>query len=623
MTFYESYQKRKLGAFSSAQVTEFRVWAQKAEKTVELILTSKNSPTPERLKMQAEDRGYFYLRLPKNLNGCRYQFSMDGGQPLPDPCSRFQPDGVHGSSQLVDEAFSWTDHHWKGVPRSELTIYELHVGTFSFQGTFEGVIEHLPRLRELGVNAIELMPLAQFPGQRNWGYDGVFPFAVQNSYGGPLALKRLIDACHQQDIAVILDVVYNHLGPEGNVLGQFGSYFQNRYKTPWGEALNYDGAHSDEVKNYFCQNAIQWLEEFHFDGLRLDAIHSICDWSQQPFLEILEEIKTEIEKKSNRPLHLIAESDLNDPKVLRSSELGGYGLDLQWNDDFHHALHVELTQETKDYYQDFNGLRDLAASYKQGTVYNGQFSVFRKCSRGRSFSSIAKERLVVYSQNHDQIGNRPRGDRLISEVGLKKQNLAAACTFLSPFTPLIFMGEETAVTQPFCYFIDHQDPALIEAVRKGRKEEFKSFFEKHHEEIPDPASEQTFQQCVLSHANQSSEAKTQFLFYQKLIQLSKWIRREKIFDCENLSTFVVEGNPRILQVCGKNSRYTLWALFSFQKEACQEILAFQEHQKHKEFKVLFHSDLSLENSNLNSSGKIMLPGFSAALVQGFHQETSL
>jgi maltooligosyltrehalose trehalohydrolase len=569
--------------------------------------------------MQPQEKGYYNVTVGSAKPGDRYAFSMDGQTPRPDPASRSQPEGVQHFSEITDKTFSWTDQNWQGLAKTQLTIYELHVGTFSAEGTFRGVIPHLSKLAELGVTAIELMPVAQFPGKRNWGYDGVFPFAAQNSYGGPFQLKELVNACHRHGLAILLDVVYNHLGPEGNILPLFAPYFQNRYHTPWGDAINYDGPYSDEVKKYFTYNMIQWLSEFHFDGLRLDAIHAILDESQHPLLQILSEVKAEIEKERGIPLCLIGESDLNDPKVLRSFDHGGYGLDQQWNDDFHHSLHVELTGEKSGYYEDFNGLRDLAKAYTEGTVYQDEYSAFRKCSRGRDFSDIEKHRLVVYSQNHDQIGNRPLGERLIVTAGLAKQRLAAACVFLSPFTPLIFMGEELGETAPFQYFVDHQEKDLIEAVRKGRRNEFKDFFKARGEqesEIPDPASPLTFQQCILDHERikTDSEARRQFSLYQSLIKLSQWIRREKFFESKN-SVVHLSNQNKVLQIRGQQNTTTIVALLSFQEESCLEYVhASDAEGKTPNFEILMDTSFHYHPGTLWNESKIHLPGYAALLL---------
>ncbi len=398
-------------------------------------------------------------------------------------------------------------------------MWELLLGT----GHFEEVIAHLDRLGALGITAIELMPVAQFPGTRNWGYDGVYPFAVQNSYGGPKGLKKLINACHQRGLAVILDVVYNHLGPEGNYLADFGPYFTDRYKTPWGSAINYDGSYSDEVRYFFIQNALEWVTEFHVDALRVDAVHGIFDFSA---LHFLEELTREVHVRANelnRRIHVIAESDLNDSRLIKPRELGGYGLDAQWNDDFHHALHTLLTHEQTGYYADFGHPSQLAKALKEGFVYSGEYSAYRNRRHGNSSAGLPPQRFIVSSQNHDQVGNRLSGDRLSQTVPFEKLKLAAGVVLLSPQIPLLFMGEEYGEIAPFCYFVSHSDPSLIEAVRQGRKDEFAAF--QWLGEPMDPQDEATFARAKLNHElRKETRHATLYRFYQELLTLRKAIR---------------------------------------------------------------------------------------------------
>jgi len=387
--------------------SRFTVWAPRARR-VEVLLLSPE----ERVADLEEKDGYHQATLEGVEPGSLYLYSLDGRIERPDPASRFQPKGVHGPSQVVDPAFPWADSCWSGIPLKDYVIYEIHVGTFTAQGTFEAVIAHLDELKDLGITAVELMPVAQFPGDRNWGYDGVYPFAVQDSYGGPAGFKALVNACHQKGVAVVLDVVYNHLGPEGNYLRDFGPYFTDRYRTPWGEAVNFDGPQSDEVRRFFIENALHWITEFHADALRLDAIHAILDFSAQPFLEDLTLAVKEQTEHLNRQVHLIAESDLNDTRPIRSRERGGFGLDAQWNDDFHHAVHTLLTGERAGYYRDFGRVEGLAKAWREGFIYSGEYSVHRRRRHGNSSRPIPARRFVVFAQNHDQVGNRMRGERL-------------------------------------------------------------------------------------------------------------------------------------------------------------------------------------------------------------------
>lgn len=399
---------------------------------------------------------------------------------------------------------------------NEMVIYELHVGTFTRSHDFEGVIQKLPYLKTLGINAIELLPVAQFPGSRNWGYDGVYPFAVQDSYGGAKALKKLVNAAHHSGIAVVLDVVYNHQGPEGNYLGAYGPYFTDKYKTGWGQAINFDDAWCDGVRNYYWQNALMWLDEFHIDGLRLDAVHAIWDFSAYHFIEVLSARTRALEQRSGCRKVLIAEFDLNNPRYVLPPQKGGLGLDGQWVDEFHHALHALVTGEVDGYYEDFGQTDHLARSLRDSYVYTGQYSVHRKKHFGRHPQGTTYDQFVVFIQNHDQTGNRMLGDRLSTLVSPEAVKLAAAAYLLSPHVPMLFMGEEYGEKNPFQYFISHTDEKLVELVREGRKKEFSYF--KWEGEVPDPQSEKTFQQCVLSWSvEDSAEAKNLFAFYRHLI----------------------------------------------------------------------------------------------------------
>jgi maltooligosyltrehalose trehalohydrolase len=492
----------------------FLVWAPLAVR-VEVRLVS---PGESLLPLQKDERGYFSGVIANVEPGCLYFYRLNGEQDFPDPASRFQPQGVHGPSQVVDPRFSWEDVHWSGLPLKDYVIYELHVGTFTPEGTFDAVIPYLDELKELGLTALELMPVAQFPGERNWGYDGVYPFAVQNSYGGPLGLKRLVNACHQRGLAVVLDVVYNHLGPEGNYLAAYGPYFTHRYHTCWGPALNFDGPESDEVRRFFLENALFWGSEYHIDALRLDALHAIVDLSPQPFVAELAETVYRARERWNRKFYLMAESDLNDVRLIRTPELGGYGLDAHWNDDFHHALHTLLAGEQTGYYQDFGRLEQLAKAWREGFIYSGEYSPYRRRRHGSSTRDIAPERLLVFAQNHDQVGNRLGGERLSQLVSSEALKLAAGVVLLSPFLPLLFMGEEYGEVAPFLYFVSHSDPALIEAVRQGRKEEFAAFG--WPGEPPDPLDEVTFFRAKLDHSlRQEGEHRVLLEFYRELLRL--------------------------------------------------------------------------------------------------------
>lgn len=477
-----------LGATLRGRSCDFAVWAPKAH-TVELALASRRVP------LTRVEHGYFTGVVDEVAAGDRYRFVLDGRAELPDPASRAQPEGVHGPSAVVDLAYDWTDASWRPRPWERWVIYELHVGTFTPAGTFAAVVAALPRLVELGIDAIELMPVAEHPGARNWGYDGVFPFAAHTAYGGARQLQALVDACHRAGIAVILDVVYNHLGPEGNYLGQYGPYFTDRYRTPWGLAMNFDGAGSDEVRRYFIANALMWLDDFHIDALRLDAVHAILDTSPHPFLAELSETVAALAVADGRPRVLVAESDANDPRIVRPRAQGGLGLDAVWADDFHHAVHVLLTSEKDGYYQDFTDRWLLAEAATEGFAYRGQRSRFRQRRHGAPTVDLPPSAFVVCVQNHDQVGNRIDGARLSTLVSPAAQRLAAALLLTSAHVPLLFMGQEYGEPRPFAYFTSHGDPALVEAVRRGRREEFAHFA--WDREPPDPQDPATFERCVL------------------------------------------------------------------------------------------------------------------------------
>ncbi|MFA7403980.1 MAG: malto-oligosyltrehalose trehalohydrolase [Pelobacteraceae bacterium] len=497
--------------------TRFRVWGPRAEK-IEVIMPGSGRASA---LLNPEGSGYFSGTIAGIGAGDRYRYLLDDTLERPDPASRSQPDGVHGPSQVVaPNRYQWHDNGWRGIPLEEYIIYELHVGTFTPAGTFDGVISRLDYLCELGITAVELMPVAQFPGERNWGYDGTYPFAPQNSYGGTDGLKRLVDACHSKGLAVIMDVVYNHLGPEGNYLHAFGPYFTDRYHTPWGDAVNFDGPGSDQVRHYFIANALYWITEYHIDALRLDAIHGIYDFSA---LHILQELSESVHlegTKLGRHVFAIAESDLNDIRVINSTETGGYGLDAQWNDDFHHALRTLLTGDQSGYYSDFGTFSDLVKSINEGFVLSGQYSSFRKRRHGRSSAEIPPGQLVVFSQNHDQVGNRMFGERPGEYLSIPQLKLAAATVLLSPYLPLLFMGEEYAESAPFPYFVSHGDPDLVEGVRRGRLEEFTAFGGQG--EPSDPQAETTFLSAKLDQELRfQSDRRLLFNFYRDLIRLRK------------------------------------------------------------------------------------------------------
>lgn len=557
------------GVFPLAGDTKlFRVWAPE-HPVVSLQVYGEAAQV---MPMEPVGRGYHEVVVEECPYGTRYCYVLGAGKQRPDPASRSQPEGVHGPSELVNPEFDWRDSGWKNPPLEDYVLYELHVGTFTAEGTFDAVIPHLSDLKELGVTAIELMPVAQFPGERNWGYDGVAPYAVQSSYGGPEALKRLVNAAHETRLAVTLDVVYNHLGPEGNYLREFGPYFSQTYSTPWGDPVNFDGPYSDEVRRYFIENALYWTDEFHIDALRLDAIHAIYDFTAQPFLRELSDAVHERASGLGRTAHLIAESSLNDPRILWHGEDGGHGMDSHWNDDFHHALHVALTGERREYYVDFNGLRDLAEAMSGGYVYRGQYSEFRKRRHGAKPEGADASQLVVFSQNHDQVGNRAAGDRLSASLHFGQLKLAAGAVLLSPSVPLLFMGEEFGETAPFPYFVSHSDDDLVEAVRRGRAAEFSESVGEGVE-VPDPQAEETFLAAKLDHSlKESGRHHLLRRFYQELLRIRREhpALQEPSFD----RTSCIANDEAMMLVLDRwNGDEKLKAVFNFGVEPASVVIA--------------------------------------------------
>jgi maltooligosyltrehalose trehalohydrolase len=470
---------------------QFNVWAPFVDTMEAHIMT----PNDRTVALERDAQGYHRALVHGVEPGTTYYYVLDGAQERPDPASRLQTQGVHGPSSVVSSAFGWQDHSWFGLPLHRYIIYELHVGTFTHEGTFDALLSHLDYLKDLGVTAVEIMPVAQFPGKRNWGYDGVYPFAVQDSYGGPDGLKRFVNACHLKGLAVILDVVYNHLGPEGNYMRDFAPYFTDWYRTPWGAAINFDGPDSDHVKRFFIENALYWMTEFHIDALRLDAVHAILDHSSVHFLEELSEAIEARADAINRRAFLIAESSDNDRRLLMPRRMGGLGMDAQWSDDFHHCVHTLLTGERGGYYQDYGSVKQLADAIQAGFVYSGAYSQYRRRRHGTPSGDLPGQQFVICTQNHDQIGNRLLGERLSALASFESLKLAAGLLLSAPNIPLLFMGEEYGETAPFQYFISHTDLDLVEAVREGRRREFASFA--WQEAPPDPQDEATFQACIL------------------------------------------------------------------------------------------------------------------------------
>jgi maltooligosyltrehalose trehalohydrolase len=577
---------------------EFRVWAPKRER-VDLKIVA---PQERTIAMAKRVDGYFETVVDRCGEGTRYLYVLDGGESRPDPASRHQPDGVHAASAVVGADFPWRDGGWRGVALEDYVVYELHVGTFTAEGTFDSAIAKLDHLRELGITAVELLPVAQFPGARNWGYDGTYVAAAQSTYGGPRALKRLVDACHERGMAILLDVVYNHLGPEGNYLGEFAPYFTDRYKTPWGLALNFDGPHSDDVRWFFIHNALQWIDEFHIDGLRVDAVHAIVDHSAEPFLQDLCEAVRQRAAQLGRRIYTIAESDLNDPRVITRKEDLGLGFDSQWADDFHHSMHTLLTGEQDGYYEGFPPrVSNLARVFTTGYLYVGQHSTYR----GRKYGLRPKTRdgaqFVVSMQNHDQVGNRMLGERIAALVSVEQARLAAAATILSPFVPMLFMGEEYGETAPFQYFTSHSDTDLIEAVRNGRREEFDDFV--WQGEPPDPHDEETFRRSKLDWSLLArAEHDSMRRFYRQLIALRRALPALRTLDLDAVETHADDARAVLL--------VRRWSGES------QALLAFNFGEKAQTIAVPFAAarwTSEIDTGAALENGKITIPPRSFAL----------
>jgi len=553
------------------------------------------------VNMTRKVKGWWGADVPFIHHGSDYTFRVDGQGPFPDPRSAWQPKGVHGPSRWVDHSrFLWNDSRWQQPPLASSVIYELHVGTFSKEGTFEGAVSHLNHLIDLGVTHVELMPVAEFSGNRGWGYDGVDLYAPHHAYGGPEGLKYLVDACHCRGLAVLLDVVYNHLGPEGNYLGRFGPYFTDRYATPWGEAVNLDGPWSDEVRRFFIDNALMWLRDYHLDGLRIDAVHAIVDTSAVHFLEQLAAEVEDLEAHEGRHMVLIAESDLNDPRIVRSPRQGGYGINAQWNEDFHHALHAFLTGEQDGYYQDFGQLSNIAKSMTQGFVYDGRYSTYRHRSHGRPAVGISGHRFVGCLQNHDQVGNRAMGERTAHLLSPAQLKIGAALVMTAPFIPMLFQGEEWAALTPFLYFTDHQDADLGEAVKRGRRDEFAPFGWEP-EKLPDPQEEETFRRSKLNWDElQHNPHKNILDWYRFLIKLRREVMALSDGRMDRLLTHFDESAGWLIMTRGA---VLLACNFS---ETVQRIHSIDLAKK----KII----LSSKKGVLTENNEILLPGYTVVIA---------
>jgi maltooligosyltrehalose trehalohydrolase len=521
---------------------QFRVWAPNVSHMAVRIAGNPSVPMP--MSRSGED----FERVVEDARpGARYSFVLDGVKERPDPCSRAQPQGVHGPSEVIDpNSFAWSDAEWKGIALTDYVFYELHVGTFTPQGTFDGVRSKLQYLKDIGITAIELMPVAEFPGSRNWGYDGVDLYAPHSAYGGADSLKALVNAAHAMGLAVVLDVVYNHLGPEGNYLAEFGPFFTDRYKTPWGCAINYDGPGSDGVRGFFIENALYWLKEYHIDALRLDAVHGIFDFSARHILAELSDRFHEEAQALGRQAFLIAESDLNDVRLIQSRAAGGYALDAQWHDEFHHSVISLLTGANRGYLAGFGRLEHVQKAITQGFVYDGIYAPYRQRRFGNSSKDEPGERFVAFVQNHDQIANTAQGFRLSELVSIQEAKMAAMLLLCSPFLPLLFMGEEFAETAPFLYFTSHGDHALARAVSEGRRKEFADFAGAG--EFADPQAIETFDRSRITWTLLDRESHGEMLrFYRGLIALRK--RCACLANCrKDLTRVIAQEDSRLLRM---------------------------------------------------------------------------
>jgi maltooligosyltrehalose trehalohydrolase len=565
--------KRNIGVnFHRDGKAEVVVWSPFSQR-VELCVDKKCTD------LLKQEEGYWKLETAEIHQGDLYRFRLNGEKEYPDPASLSQPEGVHGPSQALDlQSFEWKDQAWNNPPIQDYIIYELHTGTFTPEGSFKGIENKLDDLVALGITAIEIMPVAQFPGGRNWGYDGVFPFAVQHSYGGATTLQELVDACHRKGIAVILDVVYNHLGPEGNYLGAFGPYTTDKYKTPWGGAINFDDAWCDGVRNYFMEHVLMCFRDLHIDALRLDAVHAIRDFSPEHILQAIRKKVDELMKQTGRHHYLIVEVDLNDPRYINQVSEGGYGMDAQWVDEFHHALRTATGGGRTGYYSDFDGVVHLAKAYRDAYVYDGQFSHHRNKKFGARTNNPG-DQFIVFSQNHDQVGNRMLGERPGTLFGFEAQKLMAGAVMISPFLPMLFMGEEWGETNPFLYFVSHTDPDLAEAVRKGRKEEFAAFHAKG--EAPDPMEEKTFLQSKLQWQLREEQPHSVLLeYYREWIRMRKTQTALKSFDRKQIHVEVNSAQSVIvIHRWSESQQLICWMNFSKKQQVVMPPSHVQHWQK--------------------------------------------
>ena len=546
---------------------EFRVWAPNLTSLAVRVMAGNEGEPSRTIPMRQSSDSEFVATVPQVGAGADYVYVLDGERERPDPVSRWQPGGVHAPSRVVDPAsFRWSDQGWSGIPLRDFIIYELHTGTFTREGTFESMIPRLPYLRDLGITAIEIMPVAEVPGNRNWGYDGASLYAPQSSYGGPTGLKKLVDACHQHGLAVVLDVVYNHLGPEGNYLPEFAPCFTDTHHTPWGKAINFDGPESDGVRRFIIDNALYWLTEYHVDALRLDAIHGIYDFGARHILDELSQAFQDQARRLQRQAWLIAESDLEDVRIINPRAKGGYAFDAQWHDDFHHALYALLTGQREGFLMDFGAVANLSKSVTEGFVFDWKYSHYRRRHYGSSSKDRPGEQFVGFIQNHDQVANTSRGKRLSSLVSSGQQKLAAVLTLSSPFLPLLFMGEEYGETAPFLYFTSFHDPGLAAAVTAGRKKELGSHYSES--EFADPQAPGTFEHCKLDWSKTEVSPHAEILrLYRDLISLRR--RHLSLANCRKELTEIQFNEQRkwLLMKRSDPSGSGALLVFNFSSEA--------------------------------------------------------
>jgi maltooligosyltrehalose trehalohydrolase len=602
-----TWNRETPGAICAGKTARFCVWAPHAtDVALRLIDHERDEP------MARTEDGYFTCAVEGVRPGDRYFYLLDGEKERPDPASRSQPEGVHGPSAVVDGAFPWTDERWLPPVLRNSAFYELHVGAFTPEGTFEAVIEHLPYLKDLGVTTLEIMPVAQFPGARNWGYDGVLPYAPQHEYGGATGLKRLVNACHAAGLAVFLDVVYNHMGPEGNYFGDFGPYFTDRYKSLWGNSINFDGPQSDHVRRFFIRNAIYWLEEYHLDGLRLDATDHLFDLSAVPFLQELAANVHEWAARANRRIILVAENDSNDRRLTISQEANGVGLDAQWLDNFHHVLHVALTGEQEGYYLDYQDFGLLLKVLREGFAYSGQYSPARGRRHGTPSRDIPADRFVVATQNHDQVGNRMLGERLTALTDFAGLKLAAAFLACSPYVPLLFMGEEYGETAPFNYFVSHGDPTLIEAVQTGRAAGFAAFAWKGAP--PDPQAEETFLRSKLDHSLRAAGRHALLhAVYRDLLALRR--AHPALTNPDRAATSVYgDGETRAFCLERRDGPHALRIFFNFDLEQERTVAVRGDEREWRKLRDAHAPEWSLDGEGQRLASDAFAPGAAHAVT---------